>query len=232
MVKGDFANTSIAMDIRLGNLFDVPKAPGPASPSCRCRTPRRCPSCPVRRSRPAGAARPAGLVGHGQPQRRPAGGGARMTAGVKIRLMAWSSARSASSTSPRATSGWSTRCSARAWTSTPRCAVLRPVRGQRGGLPRPQGRQGRRHARHQERREARPRAGGGHRDPLDSPMYVHNLSAVGSSTSTSSLSTTPASPTTATRSRAVRRASRSTRTTSSSNSTSSSGPSTGASSAR
>jgi phospholipid/cholesterol/gamma-HCH transport system substrate-binding protein len=32
VVKGDFANTSIAMDIRLGNLFDVPKAPGPGVP--------------------------------------------------------------------------------------------------------------------------------------------------------------------------------------------------------
>ena len=32
MVKGDYANTSIAMDIRLGNLFDVPKAPGPGVP--------------------------------------------------------------------------------------------------------------------------------------------------------------------------------------------------------
>jgi len=31
-VKGDFANTSIAMDIRLGNLFKVPKAPGPGVP--------------------------------------------------------------------------------------------------------------------------------------------------------------------------------------------------------
>jgi phospholipid/cholesterol/gamma-HCH transport system substrate-binding protein len=32
VVKGDFANTSIAMDIRLGNLFKVPKAPGPGVP--------------------------------------------------------------------------------------------------------------------------------------------------------------------------------------------------------
>ena len=32
VVKGDYANTSIAMDIRLGNLFDVPKAPGPGVP--------------------------------------------------------------------------------------------------------------------------------------------------------------------------------------------------------
>jgi len=32
VVKGDFANTSIAMDIRLGNLFDVPRAPGPGVP--------------------------------------------------------------------------------------------------------------------------------------------------------------------------------------------------------
>ena len=32
VVKGDFANTSIAMDIRLDNLFDVPEAPGPGVP--------------------------------------------------------------------------------------------------------------------------------------------------------------------------------------------------------
>ena len=32
VVKGDYANTSIAMDIRLGNLFDVPNAPGPGVP--------------------------------------------------------------------------------------------------------------------------------------------------------------------------------------------------------
>ena len=32
VVKGDFANTSIAMDIRLGNLFKVPDAPGPGVP--------------------------------------------------------------------------------------------------------------------------------------------------------------------------------------------------------
>ena len=32
VVKGDYANTSIAMDIRLGNLFDVPQAPGPGVP--------------------------------------------------------------------------------------------------------------------------------------------------------------------------------------------------------
>jgi phospholipid/cholesterol/gamma-HCH transport system substrate-binding protein len=32
VVKGDYANTSIAMDIRLGNLFGVPEAPGPGVP--------------------------------------------------------------------------------------------------------------------------------------------------------------------------------------------------------
>ena len=50
MVKGDFANTSIAMDIRLDNLFDCPRRPAPAYPSCRCPTCPRSRSCPRRRS--------------------------------------------------------------------------------------------------------------------------------------------------------------------------------------
>ena len=144
-MKGDFANTSIAMDIRLGNLFDVPKA--------RARRPRAAAARPpggARAARSAGPRLPRlpGLpgVGHSRPQRRPAGGGARMTAGIKIRLMAFLVLSAVGIVYIAASSGLVDKVLGKGVDIRATLLILRPVRGQRGDLPRPQGRQGRRHA--------------------------------------------------------------------------------------